>query len=69
MVPEVQGCPFRNTDTAQPTHLTSQPVEPEETKIFVKMLHQCHPSCVLAARFPAGTVQENGVLVRKGDVR
>jgi hypothetical protein len=67
-VPEVQGCYFRNTETAHPAHLTSKPTESEETKFLVKMLHQCRSSCVLTARFPAGTVQENAVFVSKGDV-
>jgi len=68
MVPEVQCCYFRNTETAHPTHLTSKPTEPEETKILFKMLHQCRSSCVQAPRFPAGTVQGTAVLVSKGDV-
>jgi hypothetical protein len=40
-VPEVGGCYFRNTEAEQTTRLTSKPTEPEETKIFDKMLHQC----------------------------
>jgi hypothetical protein len=66
-VPEIQGCYFRNTETAQPTYITSKPTEPEKT--FVKMLHQCRPSCFLTARYPAVALQETDVFVSKADVR